>query len=271
MVNRCTKWTCLPDCQFWKVTIQTCGKCAGIKFQMLFNNLTSTLFVTQWCPTLTSSLCLFSVDWKQILSQLSFHIKSHFCTPSALPLQYQAWWSDRYGKSSLSDDEEVETLLTQKSNSSRNALTTSVTPALDTRSTWKNVLCWSRLFWTQAVEDFGLLLGSFKPLRADQLFANTSAFIMNPAEKSYSGKNVFKVSMIHWVPCSHVIGGGFMSLCSLPHHVPASNCQNNMQGQSSMTPRKHVHTVHSVNTLAVCTPQSVMLCCVYLLYEYNFL
>lgn len=46
-------------------------------------------------------------------------------------------------------------------------------------------------------------------------------------------------------------------------HVLASNCQNNMQGQSSTTSRKYVHTVHSVNThLAACTPlvSYVMLC-----------
>lgn len=56
-------------------------------------------------------------------------------------------------------------------------------------------------------------------------------------------------------------------------HVPASNCKNNMQGQSSTTTRKYVHTVHSVNThLAACTPRSVTLCCVFhLKYEYDFL
>lgn len=36
---------------------------------------------------------------------------------------------------------------------------------------------------------------------------------------------------------------------SPPYHVFASNCQNNMQGQSSVVPRKHVHTVPSVNKL----------------------
>lgn len=49
-----------------------------------------------------------------------------------------------------------------------------------------------------------------------------------------------------------------LSLSPSSCHVLASNCQNNMQGQSSMAPRKYVHTVHSVNThLAVCTPHQL--------------
>lgn len=35
--------------------------------------------------------------------------------PRPLSPQYQAWWKERYGKSSFSDEEEVEALLTQKS------------------------------------------------------------------------------------------------------------------------------------------------------------
>ncbi|XP_049910993.1 dual specificity protein phosphatase 22-B-like isoform X2 [Epinephelus moara] len=50
--------------------------------------------------------------------------------------EYRAWWKDRYGKSSLNDDEEMETLLTQKSNSnSSNNITTSITPARSTSGT----------------------------------------------------------------------------------------------------------------------------------------
>ncbi|XP_044216544.1 dual specificity protein phosphatase 22-B-like isoform X2 [Thunnus albacares] len=47
--------------------------------------------------------------------------------------QYRAWWKERYGKNSFSDDEEVGALLTRKSNG--NALTTGVTSALATSGT----------------------------------------------------------------------------------------------------------------------------------------
>ncbi|XP_029285644.1 dual specificity protein phosphatase 22-B-like [Cottoperca gobio] len=52
--------------------------------------------------------------------------------------EYRAWWKDRYGKNSFNDDEEVEALLTRKSNSS-NTITTSITPELGTSGTLKNV------------------------------------------------------------------------------------------------------------------------------------
>ncbi|XP_042339646.1 dual specificity protein phosphatase 22-B-like [Plectropomus leopardus] len=51
--------------------------------------------------------------------------------------EYRAWWRDRYGKNSLNDDKEMETLLTQKSNnsSSNNTMATSISPALGTSGT----------------------------------------------------------------------------------------------------------------------------------------
>ncbi|XP_051233846.1 dual specificity protein phosphatase 22-B-like [Dicentrarchus labrax] len=50
--------------------------------------------------------------------------------------EYRAWWKDRYGKkNSFNDDEEVKTLLTQKSNNSSKTITTSITPALGTSGT----------------------------------------------------------------------------------------------------------------------------------------
>lgn len=58
-----------------------------------------------------------------------------------LLLQYRAWWKDRYGNSSLNDQEQVEALLSQKSkcnsSSSSGTISTSITPALATRGTWK--------------------------------------------------------------------------------------------------------------------------------------
>lgn len=50
------------------------------------------------------------------------------------------------------------------------------------------------------------------------------------------------------------------------------NCQNNMHCQSSMTPSKYVHRVHSENTyLAECTPRQLCYAVSYLKYEYYFL
>uniref|UniRef100_A0A8C9Y9C0 Dual specificity protein phosphatase 22-B n=1 Tax=Sander lucioperca TaxID=283035 RepID=A0A8C9Y9C0_SANLU len=50
--------------------------------------------------------------------------------------EYQAWWKERYGKNSFNDDEEMENLLTRKSNSSSsNSITTSITPELGTSGT----------------------------------------------------------------------------------------------------------------------------------------
>lgn len=48
--------------------------------------------------------------------------------------EYRTWWKERYGKSSLNDDENVTNLLTQKSENS-STTTTSITPDLSTRST----------------------------------------------------------------------------------------------------------------------------------------
>ncbi|XP_062280020.1 dual specificity protein phosphatase 22-B-like isoform X2 [Scomber scombrus] len=51
--------------------------------------------------------------------------------------EYRAWWQDRYGDSSFSDDEEVGALLTRKSNANANgsALATSITPSRATSGT----------------------------------------------------------------------------------------------------------------------------------------
>ncbi|XP_028443714.1 dual specificity protein phosphatase 22-B [Perca flavescens] len=51
--------------------------------------------------------------------------------------EYQSWWKERYGKNSFNDDEEIENLLTRKSNSdsSSNSITTSITPELGTSGT----------------------------------------------------------------------------------------------------------------------------------------
>ncbi|XP_023284480.1 dual specificity protein phosphatase 22 [Seriola lalandi dorsalis] len=51
--------------------------------------------------------------------------------------EYRAWWKDRYGKSSLNDEGEIEALLTQKSNcsSSSSAMSTNTAPALATSGT----------------------------------------------------------------------------------------------------------------------------------------
>ncbi|XP_034532912.1 dual specificity protein phosphatase 22-B-like [Notolabrus celidotus] len=47
---------------------------------------------------------------------------------------YRTWWKERYGKNSLNDEEEVENLLTQKSENS-STTTTNITHDLSTRST----------------------------------------------------------------------------------------------------------------------------------------
>uniref|UniRef100_A0A3B4H6S7 Uncharacterized protein n=1 Tax=Pundamilia nyererei TaxID=303518 RepID=A0A3B4H6S7_9CICH len=47
--------------------------------------------------------------------------------------EYRAWWKELYGKSTFSDDEEIEALLNRKSSTS-DAITTSITPALATSS-----------------------------------------------------------------------------------------------------------------------------------------
>lgn len=142
-------------------------------------NLLSDFIVYQW-ETPFNSL---------ILSQLSLYIISPLHSLCS-PLQYQAWWKDRYGKNSFNDDEEVKTLLTQKSNGSSSGISTSITPALGTRGTWKTFIK-SHPFWTQAAEDGGLLLGPLKSLIPDQLFANAFVLIVNPAVKNYSRKRLF--------------------------------------------------------------------------------
>ncbi|KAM7387753.1 hypothetical protein PAMP_023972 [Pampus punctatissimus] len=48
--------------------------------------------------------------------------------------QYRAWWKERYGKNTFSDDEEVKALLSRKSCSNSSTLT-SITPALATSGT----------------------------------------------------------------------------------------------------------------------------------------
>ncbi|XP_029356410.1 dual specificity protein phosphatase 22-B isoform X1 [Echeneis naucrates] len=49
--------------------------------------------------------------------------------------EYRAWWRDRYGKSSLKDDREIEALLTRKSSCSSRATEDSITLALATDGT----------------------------------------------------------------------------------------------------------------------------------------
>ncbi|XP_054869985.1 dual specificity protein phosphatase 22-B isoform X2 [Amphiprion ocellaris] len=49
--------------------------------------------------------------------------------------EYRAWWTERYGKNSFNDDEEIETLITRKSNSGSSIVSNSITPALATSGT----------------------------------------------------------------------------------------------------------------------------------------
>ncbi|KAM8874050.1 dual specificity protein phosphatase 22-B-like isoform 3-T4 [Spinachia spinachia] len=49
--------------------------------------------------------------------------------------EYQAWWTDRYGKNSINDDEEVKNLLRPKPSGSSGPITTSLSPALGARGT----------------------------------------------------------------------------------------------------------------------------------------
>lgn len=51
--------------------------------------------------------------------------------------EYRAWWTERYGKNSFNDDEEIKTLLARKSNSSSSSSITSnsIPPALATTGT----------------------------------------------------------------------------------------------------------------------------------------
>lgn len=157
---------------------------------------------------LTNFLCLYCLSWKYPPSLLT-----HCHTPSAPPplLQYQAWWKDRYGKNSFNDDEEVENLLTKKSNSSSNTIRSSIAPTL---GFWNEIASVSFIFpeVKQPAEDCGVSSRTIKPAEA------------RPENccRCRSCWETFFIDMIRrlssWLS-SHVMGGGFLChyLCPLRH------------------------------------------------------
>lgn len=151
-----------------------------------------------------------------LLSQLkipsisSDSLSHSFCSPPLL--QYQAWWKDRYGKNSFNDDEEVENLLTKKSNnSSSNTIRSSIAPTL---GFWNEIASVSFIFpeVKQPAEDCGVSSRTIKPAEA------------RPENccRCRSCWETFFIDMIRrlssWLS-SHVMGGGFLChyLCPLRH------------------------------------------------------
>lgn len=157
---------------------------------------------------------------------------------SAVPIQYQAWWKDQYRENSFTDDKEVETLFNKKSNNSHgNSITTQVA--------WeRNMFYQSHLSLILVTEDCRLPPRLLNPLRPHSPLSLTlqrkaAAWTCEMLNLMFAGAAMWQEGFFYV----------FISDPPTPYHVFASNCQNNMQGQSSVMPRKHVHRVPSVNRL----------------------
>lgn len=202
--------------------IQTSEKCVRRRMMLQLSSFLSLC-----------SLRLF--DSRYLFLSLTLH--------SLCRLQYQAWWKDRYGKNSLSDDEEVETLLTKKSNSS-SSITTQVAPE-------KNILCQSRLSWTQAAEHCGLRPGPLNPLRPDR----PSLWMLQrkAAAGTHEMLNLMFAGADMWWE------GVFMSWSQSPHamSLPLTVKTTCKGGQACHQGNMYTQS-HSVNThLAASTPHQL--------------